>query len=213
MERAEPSISPLLRLALVADLAMDVSTEGDGWLEERTDDDYDWTRHFGRQLGFRSSAWNEPHLRETLLFLVRQVDDLLRGPWPPTYDHQTCDALADGATKHLSPVDLYATLLAGPPQWGQAKIDEVCRVNRLSQHLQPILRKGLATAIKVALDRWLAWDIRKLRQRRREALDAKRATEAEEQAELRPPRVPYQRPTGRDRADRIRPLFQPPGRT
>jgi hypothetical protein len=201
--------STRLRAALVADLVMnDVDERGDVWLSEPLREEHEWTEHFGRQLGI-TWMYGDGGVHDTLMLILPEVDRLIR-TWPPTRDLKVCRELAHEATKHLSAVELVGTLLAGPSSWRQAKVESGCRVDRLRNHLQPMLEKLLAAELHRVLDQWERWDIRELKSRRREALETARTRN---EAEAAQPRTPYRRPTGRDRLDRLEPPYQPPGRT
>ena len=207
-----PRISPRLRNALVADLVVeDLSDEGDELLLRPLHDPMEWTEHFGRQLGMHTT-YGTGGVHDTLLLILREVEDLIRA-WPIRHDVGLCRALAHEATKHLGPLELYATLLAGPARWRNAKIEPGCKIDRLPGRLQPILEKALAAELNRVLAKWDQWDIRKLRERRSAAIQEAKAAQARAGAEAAGPRVPYQRPTGRDRIDRLTPPYQPPGRT
>lgn len=204
-------ISPRLKQALVADLVMeDLSRDADHWLVDLPRDESEWTEHLARQLGIaRSSSGGGIH--DTLLTIVWELDELLDAPWPPVHDSTVCRQIAHEATKHLSALEIHTTLLAGPAQWKRERIEAGCKIERLAGHMQPLLEKGIAAELNRVIARWTEWDIRQLRDRRREALDAARNLSAA--AETPVQRVPYRRPTGRERFDRLKPRYQPPGRT
>jgi hypothetical protein len=206
-------ISPRLKNALVADLAMEnLDADGDRWLVEPLRDEREWTEHLGRQLGMRTT-YGPGGIHETLLVLLHELDELIR-TWPPRHDAGVCRELAHEATKHLSPTELLDTLLAGPPQWRRSKVEAGCRVDHLANHMQPLLEKALAADLNRVLAKWVEWDIRKLRERRQKALaDAEAAARAKAAATAPVKRVRYQRPSGKDLTELIRPPFQPPSRT
>lgn len=204
-------ISPRLKHALVADLVLeDLADDGARWLVEPLRDEWEWTEHFARQLGVRTTD-GPSGVHESLLMIIREIDEMIH-VWPPRHDIAVCRELAHEATKHLSPIELYATLLAGPPQWRRAKIEAGCKVEGLAGHMQPILEKALAAELNRVLGKWVEWDIRKLRERRKEVVEANEAA-AREKANAARPSVPRRRPTDRDRGDRLTTLYQPPGRT
>ncbi|MDQ6796606.1 MAG: hypothetical protein M3011_01040 [Actinomycetota bacterium] len=187
--------------------------EGDHWLVEPLRDERDWSDHLARQLGMETT-YGPGGIHDTLLVALLEIDDLLKGAWPPRHDLGVCKEIAHEATKHLSPTELVATLLAGPPTWRRSRIEAGCRVDRLSVKLQPLLQKALATDLNRVLAKWVEWDIRKLRDRRQKAIDeANAAARAQALATAPTPRVRYKRPTGRDLDDLLRPRYQPPGRT
>ena len=199
---------------LVADLVMeDLGPEGDHWLVDPLRDEWDWSDHLARQLGMKTTD-GPGGIRDTLLVALLEIDELLKEAWPPRHDLRVCKDIAHEATKHLSLTELVATLMAGPLTWRRSKIEAGCRVDRLSAQLQPLLQKALATELNRVLAKWVEWDIRKLRDRRQKALDeAKAAARAQAIATAPTRRVRYQRPTGRDLDDLLRPRYQPPGRT
>jgi hypothetical protein len=172
-----PRISPRLRDALIADLAMeDLSVEGDRWTKLKLREPSDWTEHLGRQLGMTRSWGSDIHA--TLLVVVDGLDDLLKD-WPPTSEHADCVRVAHEATKHLDPLDLYAMLLAGPAHWRKAKLPAELKVDRLPHEFQRMVEAALASEIRRVLDQWTRWDIRNLRQKRRDAIAAAAAAAAE----------------------------------
>jgi hypothetical protein len=176
----------------------------DYWLAQPLQDERDWTRNLGRQLGLRDDEIAGVH--DTLLLVVRELDNLIRVWPPPLEDGNACQQLAHEATKNLQPVELYATLMAGPPRWREARV-QGCKIGKLAGQLQPALEKALAAGLNQVLGRWVKWDIRELRKRR----DA--AIRAVQEASVSAPRVPYQRPEGRERWERLKPAYRPPGRT
>ncbi len=201
-------ISRRLKDALVADLALvDLGADGDFWINNRLRDAEDWTFHLGRQLGLRPTEHGGTH--ETLLIVVWQLDEALR-QWPPSHDISACKLIARDATKDLSSVEILATLAAGPATWRDLAIS--CKVKNFAREMQPHLEKSLATELHRLLTRWVEWDIRRLREHRRVALDlaAKPVQEPAKQPETR---QRFQRPSGRDQINRLTPRFQPPGRT
>ncbi len=205
-------ISGRLKNALVADLVMnDLGEEADHWLVGPLRDEHEWTEHFSRQLGMDIN-YGQAGLHETLLLIILEIDELIRS-WPPRHDIRVCRALAHEATKHLTPIELHATLLAGPHRWRRLKVEAGCTIEGLATHMQPILEKELAAELNRVLSKWVEWDIPKLHERRKGALKATEAVEAGAEPDAARPRAKYQRPTGRERTDRLAPLYQPPGRT
>jgi hypothetical protein len=213
VSKAEARISPRLRDALVADLVMeDLDPDGDGayWLTVALKHEEEWTEHLARQLGF-SRTDGPSDLHQTLLLIVRELDDMLRH-WPPPHeDSSTCRKLAHDATKSLTPLELYATFLAGPTHWRAKKVD-ACKIDKLPAQLQPILERALAAELSRVLGQWVKWDTRKLKERRREAIKAAEAARAEAEREVAR-KEPYRRQADKDRWDRTKPLYRPPGRT
>lgn len=208
----ELRISPRLKNALVADLVIgDLGPRGDRWLTEPLRDADQWTEHLGRQLGM-TTTYGPGGIHDTLLVIVLQLDALVR-TWPPQHDLAVCRQLAHEATKHLSPTEFVATLLAGPLSWRRSKLEKGCRIDGLSAQLQPLLEKEVATDLHRVLAQWVEWDIRKLRDRRQRALDAQAADRTPSASDAPTRRVRYQPPTGRDLIDLITPRYQPPGRT
>lgn len=210
-EQLEPHrISGRLKNALVADLVMKdpTSTDGDYWLAKPLRDEQEWTEHLGRQLGM-SGTYGPGDIHSTLMVIVRELNEVV-SRWPlPHEDQQACRALASAATKFLSPLEVYATLLVGPASWRNGHI-EGCRVERLHSHMQPLLEKGITAELTRMLRQWTDWNIRDLADRRREAINAAET----EKARLwqTGPRVPHQRQPGGDPDKRRDGYFQPPGR-
>jgi len=198
--------SPRLKNALVADLVFgDLDQSGDHWLTDALGGEHEWTEHFGRQLGLRHTYAGGIH--DTLLFLLQQIDDLLK-VWPPPQKPEDYRPLVEAATRPLTPIEIYDTLLAGPPKWRQGKIPE-CSIARLPDKLHPILDRELASAVSHVVTTWVEWDIRKLRERRQEAL---KAAEEKARAEARAA-APRKRPTRKEIEDNRVVPFTPPGRT
>jgi len=199
--------SPRLKNALVADLVFgDLDESGDHWLTDPLGGEYEWTEHFGRQLGLRGSDGAEG-IHDTLLFLLQQIDELL-GAWPPPQTPEDYRPLVEGATRPLTPIEVYGMLLAGPPKWRQGKIPE-CSIVQLPERLRLILDREVASAVSHVVTSWVEWDIRKLRERRQEAL---RVAQEKVRAEARAA-APRKRPTRKEIEDNRVAPFQPPGRT
>lgn len=204
-------ISPRLKQALVADLVMgDPTRESDHWLVEPLREPAEWTEHLARQLGIRDTL-GVADIHGTLLLIVGELDDLIRY-WPPPRDGNAWKDLAHEATKSLSPVEVYATLLAGPESWRNQTLDKGCKVDRLHLHLQPILAKVLTAELSRVIGDWVKWDIRKLRERRDELRAVAKAEQVAPAVHEAPPRVP---PRRRPDYEPNRPTraFQPPGRS
>ena len=123
-----------MRDALVSYLVVDDSNSESGeWFHGSLQFPEDWTHHFSRQLGMGSSDGYGIH--ETLLFVVVAVNKMIE-TWPPTVDQPTSQALAHEATKHLGPMELYGTLLAGPPSWRNAKLPADCKIDGLANRIR-----------------------------------------------------------------------------
>ncbi|HVM07024.1 MAG TPA: hypothetical protein VM345_01055 [Acidimicrobiales bacterium] len=199
-------ISPRLKNALVADLVMaDPSRDSDRLLLDPMRDEDDWVEHFARQLHI-DAPWGSG-IPDTLVFVLREVDELLR-TWPPRHDAETCRAIAHEATKHLRPLEVFGTLLAGPPTWQRETITGG-RIDKLAAQMQPVLQKGLAAELGRVLEEWERWDVRDLRARRNEARRAKeRADEEARRQEFAAAGRERRRAT--DRSDDRKPLFIPP---
>ena len=212
----QPQITRLLKNALVADFVFgDAQDLDERWLTEPNNDEHGWTGHLGRQIGIPYTYRGDAHY--TLLLIVRELDDLLRR-WPPPTDNATYQLLANAATKSLTPIQLYETLLAGPKRWRQGgKLAGGTTVESLPAQLQAILERMLTSELVQMMERWVAWDVRKLREKRNELIEAEKATEAERRAAIavasavaKPPR---RRITAKDRDDNPRPNYRPPPRT
>lgn len=202
----QPQISRRLKNALIADLVMeDLTREGDHWLADTADDEHDWTNHLARQLGIRD-IYGASGLHETLMLILWQLDEALND-WPPLHDAGTCRDLANIATKDLSPIETYASLLAGPVHWRSQKIESV-RVDKLGNQLRLIIEKALAAELARVIAKWVDWDVRRLNQRRRDAVEERSAAKAKADAAERPP------PSARRRSgDKFIRPFTPPGKT
>lgn len=162
-----PRLSPRLNDALVADLLQDADDDlGDQLLLERFRDEHEWTENLGRQLRLKTHGPGGIH--ETLNVLLPELDRLLR-EWPLPTDGKTCRLIADAATKSLSAVEAYATLLNGPGKWRRAVLGQDVSVDHLDGRLRVILQKALAASLNDMLSRWTSWEIPRLRERWREA--------------------------------------------
>ena len=123
-------------------------------------------------------------------------------------------ALSGGET----PIQLYETLLAGPKRWRLGgKLAGGTTVESLPAQLQAILERMLTSELVQMMERWVAWDIRKLREKRNALIEAEKAAEGERRAAVaaasaaaKPPR---RRITAKDREDNPRPNYRPPPRT
>jgi hypothetical protein len=170
--------SPRLKNALVVDLvADDASPEAAQWLLNATHDGTTLPEHLARQLGM---AHCPPSSEDTLEFLLPLLDAMLRN-WPLIYDAATCKVLAHDATKYMTFHETHAMLVAGPSTWRGSKISAGCRVDGLERELQMVLEKALASALAGMLQRWDEWEVNRLHERRRLAIEAQR--EAETQAD------------------------------
>ena len=209
--RSDERITRRLRDALVADLVLgELDESGEYWLTAKLEP-RDWTHHLARQLGVDMEGPGGIH--DTLLLIVREVDRLIGTLRPTDQLEEICKELAHEATKNLQPLDVYATLLAGPARWRQKKIEAGCRIANLPGQLQPILERELATELRRVLGEWAKLDFRKLGEQREEAVKAARAN-ADVGAKTTASTGPRQPQTAQDRGDRLklRP-FQPRGRT
>lgn len=204
---AEPlRISGRLRDALVADLVLE-DLSSDYWVTTRLHEEWEWTEHLGRQLGLNMAGPGGLH--ETLLLMIPEIDDRLRGSWPPQQDIAWCRALAHEATKNLTPTEVYATFLSGPAQWKREKVND-CTVGKLHAHLQPRLEVCLAGELNRVLGDWVKWDVHRLAERRRKAIEAAEHDAAGGRVDGERPQRPRT-----PRGDRPSPaaFFRPPPRT
>lgn len=200
----EPRISPRMRDALIADLA--VEDHGDHWTRVRLPEPRDWTDHLARQLGLNS---HYEGIHETLLIVVEQLDVLIRD-WPPPTDHNVCLSIARQATKNLDALELYSTLLAGPGRWRKTKLPPESTYTQLPKHMQVDVERVLAGELARLLEQWKVWDIPRLRQKRKAATSS---AEPDQQDEPNVARSARRRPNWRDRQDLPRDgYFIPPGR-
>src|SRR6266511_284978 len=117
-EHEAPRLSPRLRNALVADLVEKaVPDEVDRWLLARLPE-HEWVEHLARQLGFRTTD-GPGGIHDTLMLCIPELDRMLR-EWPLPSDGKASYALARAATKSLTSLESYATLLVGPGKWRRA---------------------------------------------------------------------------------------------
>ena len=204
----DPQVSPRMRDALIADLAMeDLTVDGDHWTRARLREPRDWTEHLARQLSLKSHYYG---VHDTLLMIVEQLDALLR-EWPPPTDPNVCLNIARQAIKNLDPLELYSMLLAGPGRWQRRKIPPETTYTQLPKRMQLDVERELAGELARLMDRWRAWDIPKLRQKRKEAIAA---TETAERDETLPDESARWRPNRREIRELPRDgYFTPPGRT
>lgn len=98
-------------------------------------------------------------VHDTLMVLIPELDRLLRD-WPLNTESRTCRMLARAATRSLNDVDVYATLLAGPPAWRRSPVGADCKVERLVVHLRDTLERALAADLSQMLQKWSDWDVR-----------------------------------------------------
>lgn len=154
-EQRQPS--RLTKNALVADTASDDLDElNEHPLLDPQEDPGDWVNNLARQLGMKSPAYEtEPY--ETLLFLVREIDPLLRA-WPLPKDPNDCEALVRSAIGTLRPVELVRMLWLGPSRWRNAKISEG-RISALPDKLRSELERTLASALSALFTRSVAADL------------------------------------------------------
>lgn len=201
--------SPRLRDALISDLVMDdLTVYGDRWFEIKMHRQHDLTGHLGRQLGI---AVVDDEVHETLIWLMPEIDKLLAS-WPPPADLRVYTELAHQSVKNLRPIQVYGMLLAGPGHWRKGSFDAVIGWGSLQQHLQRMLERALASQLAQVVGRWREQDIRKLREKRKEAIAD--AAAAKESSDDKPAADARRRVSLRELADypRERP-YVPPGRT
>lgn len=210
----ERRLSPRLRHALIADIVMTDAV-----------DDYDpddlyapstlWeaTLELARQLRVRVVAREAAagDVEATLRFLLPQLDDLVRN-WPPQLNEgRTCQDLARETTKNMPAVELFATLMAGPPEWHREQVGP-CKVDRLAANLRPLLTRRLAAELNRMLDEWVKWDVREAEQRLHEVRGRWREEQAKSPTADSRERQPFRRERGRALRERFD-QYQPPGRT
>lgn len=177
-------LSNRLRDALISDRVMtDFSIDADELLTRRFAP-WDWTKHLARQLRLDVDAdWRgTAGIVATLEFLLIELDDVIR-TWPPGANLERCRAIAHAATSGLTTLEVVTTLLLGPPEWQRAKV-AACSVGDLGVRLHPVLEDRLASELHRLLVTWTELDVRKLRERRAEAIAAaeKRREQAEREA-------------------------------
>lgn len=174
----------------------------------------DWTENLARQLSI--DLWSQAGIHDTLMVVVPLLDDLLRA-WPPPHTPTDCLPIAEVATRNLTPIEVYATFLAGPGRWRQKRVKDGVTMAGLATVLRPVLASELASELSRMLERWVAWDIRQLQDRWREAVKAKEAAERAEQAAAQANRPARKRRTPEEiaapRGDNPVGTYQPKGRT
>jgi hypothetical protein len=209
------NISGRLKTALVADMAMaDLSEENTRWMTVPVRGPRDWTGHLARQLGVQELEQDSDNVHYTLMVVIPELDKMLR-EWPPPTDPDPYVVLARAATKNLQARLVYDLLLVGPPAWRDRTIDGG-RVESLRARLQYVLEQALASDLQQVVARWDDWDVRELKKRRDEAVQARRkAEEAELEAVKEQSRAARKPPSRKELADRIprQGWFVPPGRT
>jgi hypothetical protein len=199
-----------LRGALVADLVIDDPSPDVDWLLAERMGEHEWIGHLGRQLGCNQGLrWGT---RETLRFLVGELEAELRKTWPPLQDQKAVQALAHEAVKNMEPIEVYGMLLDGPGQWRRNQQLAECRVEKLEAQLRRALEKALAAELRSLIDRWVEWDVRDVAKRRREAMDRAQAEARTLAVAARPPMKPGGLGSRSDRRD-FGGHYQPPGRT
>ena len=180
-------------------------------------DPHDWTELLGEQIGVRVDYRADLH--SVLLFILPEIERSLH-PWPPPQSQQDWMPLAEAATQGLTPLQLYAALLAGPGRWLRGNIP-AGTAESLPGRLRQLLVRSLASELAAVMTRWVEWNIRNLKARR-DALIAKQEEEVrkertEQQAQIKksipPPPRRFLNADERDDARRSRPDYTPPGRT
>lgn len=201
----DAKISRRMRDLLIGDLALaDPEDEGDYWTHKYLTPT-EWTSHLARQLGIDDYDLSAG-LHDTLLFLVLELDRDIYKLRPDDDLDTLCDELAELATRGLSAVEVYTSILAGPRRWQNKRI-EAGRISALPNALRNALKQNLATELGRVLNGWLAQDLDELKRK----LDA--IQQGRPQSQQPPPSTPRRRQTPQERADRRRLApFQPPGR-
>ena len=201
-------ISGLLQNALIADLVMADHPDAREYLIERQTSEHEWTGNLARQLRIRRLD-GPGGIHTTLLFIVEELERIIGRRWP-IRDDRWCAETVRSAVKNLKGIEPLATLQAGPEEWRRPHID--CSIDHVNRHFIPALEKALTGELGRMLGDWDTWDIRRLRERRNQAIDDRRKAEADERiaAGAEPPRA--RRPT-RDPKERFNGYgYTPPGR-
>ena len=182
-------------------------------------DEYDWTELLGEQMGIRVDYRADLH--SVLLFMLPEIQNSLF-PWPPPQTQQDWVQLAEAATQGLTPLELYAALLAGPGRWLKGSVPAGTGES-LPAKLRQLLVRSLASELAGVMTRWVEWNIRDLKARRdaliaqqqAEAAEALRATQAVDAVPVDKTgrRIPPPPQELLDRAKERGGYFQPPGRT
>ncbi len=152
-------ISHWLQNALVADLVEQAQQDHDFYevhdlIYVPIKDEREVTGHLARHLGFRDlSVYNEAAgLHATLLALVPELERLLKAR-PLPEDGKDAEALAQLVCRDLSPVETYATLLAGPPRWRGRRVSAGV-IDSLPAQLAPVLVREFAASLNDLFARW-----------------------------------------------------------
>jgi hypothetical protein len=203
-----------MKNALVADQVMaDLEKSSDHLLTDPMGDEKDWTEHLAHQLSI--NRWGPGDVHDTLMFVLQLLDERLR-VWPPAHTPTDLQPIADAATKNMDPDEVYDLLLRGPGRWRQKQVSDGITVDGLATVLKPILARELAGELSRLFDRWVAWDIPKLKERREEAIKVKEAAERAKAAAERAARQ-AKRPSRAEMQARLAnnrgTSYTPPGRT
>ena len=216
-EEHEPlRISSRLKDALIADQVRDDTYDPDYVLRTGAGNDpVDWTEHLARQLGL-STRYHEhgvAGLHDTLLVVLPELEDRLRR-WPLVVEARDLQPVAESATSGLTPVEVYATMLAGSKVWRSQVIGADVRIDKLASQLRIILNRTLASSLAALLCRWAEWDIRTIREQRAAAKLRQDTARAEAAAADRALRgvLASTKPEPRRRIPPPPPMFEPPGR-
>lgn len=196
-------IGPRLRFALVADLVTDelARAAGDRLSVDvaRRDDPRDWIQNLARQLHLGDSyGYVDEDVHATLLVVVEGLNELMDDR-ALLRDPDSARGIAAEAVKHLNTREAMKMLLLGPPSWLTGQISE-CKVEKLGFHLQPIVQKGLTSAISGMLGRWNLWDVIGLRfewegaVREQAAAEARQPPRPVQPVARRPKPIPPPRP-------------------
>lgn len=213
-------ISGRLKDALIADLVRDPGYEADDIVRRGAGNDpFDWTDHLARQLGLSTRHRDERFagLHDTLLVVLPELDELLRR-WPPEVDARALQPVTESATRGLTEVEVYATMLAGSKAWKNTTIGADVHLDKLAGHLRTILVRTLAASLSDLLRRWNEWDVRSIREQRADAQRREQDEGAKSAAEAQPVREAEASRPSRPKSKRIPPppgyysgQFQPPG--
>lgn len=214
-------ISGRLKDALIADLVRDPEDDADGVLRRGAGNDpFDWTDHLARQLGLSTRYRDErlAGLHDTLLVVLPELDEMLK-QWPPEADARALQPITESATRGLTEVEVYATILAGSKAWRNSTVGAEVHLDKLGGHLRTMLVRTLAASLSDLLRRWKEWDVRSIRDQRAEAQRREQDERAEAAAQVRAMREAEAKRPSRPKAKKIPPppgyysgQFQPPGR-
>jgi hypothetical protein len=199
-----------LKTALIADRVVDdLTPTADQYLEKPPSDKWECREALARQLSIHGY---DADVDDTLDYLLTELQELLKGQWPPVFTTESCDEMAERSIRGMSPVGVYSMLRAGPESWRKNSLKADTSVDGLSKPLKHILVRSLSSELNRMLERWTNWNIPKLITERKEAIKA-----SEGRAGAMPDAATTKEPRKKPNLDALREnrssSFVPPGRT